>query len=836
MLKGKSQKAHAAYELAMQAFREAKFIHLEALANELLARFYLFDRSLYNQDRAQNYLRRARKLYADWGAEFLANRVANELATLVQKIDTKIAQQHIALSSPDQEQLALARPELIGRKRSTDPTGLRPVSPSDETVLKSGSISHFLLPYYSQGLSPAEVQLMTGVAQCFASEINAQELLKTAFRLLLTCANATRGFLVFQYSNQGLYVEAAGETAGKHKFNVSVLQALPLKRSNNETLRDGRRAARAKQGLKEEESGSAPYPVPLNVIEFVQSNKMPVVLEAETGASMELDPAFVTDPYLIEQQPKSVLCVPIVVRNESSAVLYFENTKTSASFNKLNLLVLNNVASQLILFIEHYRLNSRLLQLKKGTGRRHPNADRVIRSGWLNKLSESLFWNSWNQVWVVMTRAEIHFYKTNHTQGKTPQSSIAFDQVKQVRVLSADDSPGLVRPRTGTVFVIKYAGTPNDNDPGFPGDQDRLDRSAGNDRQVYLAAMDRSVAGVWFSTLTKLVAEAQPVATRPDWEATISGSGGSQVTSTSSSSKSGNKPADITLKSEDIRIRRLLGSGASAEVHQGVWNGLTVAVKKLREHSSEAEIKELMKELNLLAGLRHPNIVQFLGVYMEEMIPHEGSRVVSYAPCIVTEFMERGSLFHVLHLRKHDLPLQIKWQIAYQSAQGMTYLHSKNPPIIHRDLKSLNILISQDYNAKICDFGLARAMPQQSAAFMTARLGTSLWMSPEVFTSSSYSPLTDVFSFGIVLWEIWTRQEPYADLPTTVDIPHEVCHRNLRPTIPPNCHQRWADLMKICWHADPSNRPSFKSIVVYLNKFEAEMTTAPGGTKKKTRG
>jgi mitogen-activated protein kinase kinase kinase 7 len=109
---------------------------------------------------------------------------------------------------------------------------------------------------------------------------------------------------------------------------------------------------------------------------------------------------------------------------------------------------------------------------------------------------------------------------------------------------------------------------------------------------------------------------------------------------------------------------------------------------------------------------------------------------------------------------------------------------------------------------------------------MTARLGTSLWMCPEVFSTSTYSVLADVYSYAIVLWEIWTRREPYDDQPATVDIPYEVCHNDLRPPISPGCPRSWTQLMQSCWHKDPACRPTFKSIVAYLLKYEAAMSDA----------
>lgn len=147
-----------------------------------------------------------------------------------------------------------------------------------------------------------------------------------------------------------------------------------------------------------------------------------------------------------------------------------------------------------------------------------------------------------------------------------------------------------------------------------------------------------------------------------------------------------------------------------------------------------------------MESLRHPNIVLFYGA------------CVKYPDlALVLEFCERKSLMNLLADKSVPLSWMDKRRIALEIARGMNYLHSFQPPIIHRDLKSLNVLIDEHLRAKIGDFGWTRPKADK----MTAKIGTFQWMAPEVITSESYSEKADVYSFGIILWEIATREPPY---------------------------------------------------------------------------
>jgi tRNA A-37 threonylcarbamoyl transferase component Bud32 len=238
---------------------------------------------------------------------------------------------------------------------------------------------------------------------------------------------------------------------------------------------------------------------------------------------------------------------------------------------------------------------------------------------------------------------------------------------------------------------------------------------------------------------------------------------------------------------KDVKVIKKIGAGASAEVFRATYHGTDVAVKVLRTmKGNEAEkLKELKRELGALLLLRHPNLVLFIGAGINS----------SGAVCLLTEYCSGGALFNLLH----DPPLiPLSWKqrcrIALDIAKGMNCLHSYKPPILHRDLKSLNLLLvdqvkseSDPVIVKITDFGLARF--QALDQHMTGAAGTFHWMAPEVIMNQPYTIKADVYSYGIVLWEILARRKPYEGINPTM-IGYNVVHFNKRPDerfIPPDC-------------------------------------------------
>jgi serine/threonine protein kinase len=185
-----------------------------------------------------------------------------------------------------------------------------------------------------------------------------------------------------------------------------------------------------------------------------------------------------------------------------------------------------------------------------------------------------------------------------------------------------------------------------------------------------------------------------------------------------------------------------------------------------------------------MGSVRHPNITLFLGACIKQP-----------KLCIVLEYCENGSLWNVLHFTNTELPWKIRKKFALDISKGVNYLHSFTPPIIHRDIKSLNVLLDHKMTCKLTDFGWARI----KEAEMTGKIGTFQWMAPEVICCNSYSEKADVFSFGIIMWEIAVRKPPYYGMDAK-EVANRVVYEGMRPFIKDtDASAGWISLMKRCW-------------------------------------
>ncbi|ETN15611.1 TKL protein kinase [Phytophthora nicotianae INRA-310] len=209
------------------------------------------------------------------------------------------------------------------------------------------------------------------------------------------------------------------------------------------------------------------------------------------------------------------------------------------------------------------------------------------------------------------------------------------------------------------------------------------------------------------------------------------------------------------IPKDKILMDNLISQGGYGEVYKGTFNGLSVAVKRMlpAHRKSVAHVNNFLAEVKLMASLDHSRIVQFVGVAWDAL-----SDV-----CAVIEFMDGGDLRGLLtsyHNHHHPVGFDCdKVKIALHVAHALTYLHSLSPVVIHRDLKSRNILLTSDLDAKLTDFGVSRERVDHT---MTAGVGTSLWMAPEVLMGERYDDKADIFSFGVVLSELDLQVLPYS--------------------------------------------------------------------------
>lgn len=281
-----------------------------------------------------------------------------------------------------------------------------------------------------------------------------------------------------------------------------------------------------------------------------------------------------------------------------------------------------------------------------------------------------------------------------------------------------------------------------------------------------------------------------------------------------SSHSAGNKTSVTDIKSRDWEIdRRLLkigeriASGSCGDLYRGVYLGQDVAIKILRsEHLNEAIKDEFAQEVAILREVQHKNVVRFIGACTKA--PHL---------CIVTEYMPGGSLYDYLHKHHNVLKFSQLLKFAIDVCKGMEYLHQNN--IIHRDLKTANLLMDTHNVVKVADFGVARF--QNEEGVMTAETGTYRWMAPEVINHQPYDQKADIFSFAIVLWELVTAKVPY-DTMTPLQAALGV-RQGLRPELPQIGHPELLQLMQRCWEAVPAKRPAFSEITIELEKLLIEV-------------
>ena len=269
------------------------------------------------------------------------------------------------------------------------------------------------------------------------------------------------------------------------------------------------------------------------------------------------------------------------------------------------------------------------------------------------------------------------------------------------------------------------------------------------------------------------------------------------------------------LDPNDLEEGKQIGTGVSSNVYIGKIKSTkeVVAIKKLKHMKlSGSRFRSFQREITVLATVVHPTLLKFFGA--TETPPF----------CIVTEWMKGGSLFYELHRRKRLDQTQLLI-VAYDIARGMNFLH--NHQIIHRDLKSLNVLLDENGKAKICDFGFSKKYEKNE--IMTKNIGTPHWMAPELLAyDKGYDTKIDVYSYGVVLWEILTKLTPYKGMDPK-EIIKNVLENDLHPNLSGiNIPDGLEELIKSCWERNPNERPKFSEI---LERFKAGEIYLPGADR-----
>lgn len=270
------------------------------------------------------------------------------------------------------------------------------------------------------------------------------------------------------------------------------------------------------------------------------------------------------------------------------------------------------------------------------------------------------------------------------------------------------------------------------------------------------------------------------------------------------------------IRQEELKMEKVLAGGSSCTVYRGKFKCTPVAIKIMRgTFMGKSMEKEFEREVKAMVSLRHPNLVLFMGACQTPQM------------IIVSEFCAGGSLFTLLHENKN---IVISWKqklkMVKDIARGMLYLHEAPNPILHRDLKSLNLLLVKQLTGpndsvfiKITDFGVARILEQNME--LTGQMGTCHWMAPEVLSNQPYSLEADIYSFGIVMWEILAREVPYNNInPMTIPIRVVKGERPNISQIPSTCPSALKDLIRQCWDQVPAKRPNFHKILDVVESID----------------
>jgi serine/threonine protein kinase len=280
------------------------------------------------------------------------------------------------------------------------------------------------------------------------------------------------------------------------------------------------------------------------------------------------------------------------------------------------------------------------------------------------------------------------------------------------------------------------------------------------------------------------------------------------------------------LEPSELRLEAKIGTGMTAEVHRAQWRGSTVAVKQLKWNGGHLPPKTLLafkRELNIMIKCRHPNLVLFMGA------------VTKLPPLrMICEYCEGGTVFDLVHNRPDiELSLKQKIKILVDTAKGLNYLHACNPVIIHRDVKSLNLLLSDRVEdeidtpiVKVADFGMSK-IQQSTTQDQTANAGSFHWMPPEVLGGRQYDEKVDCYSFAIVMYEVIFRKVPFSDTGLDAMGVALAVHKGRRPDLNAAPHDNipieLITLMQSAWSQNAQQRPTMAQILEKLKAVKSQI-------------
>jgi len=281
-------------------------------------------------------------------------------------------------------------------------------------------------------------------------------------------------------------------------------------------------------------------------------------------------------------------------------------------------------------------------------------------------------------------------------------------------------------------------------------------------------------------------------------------------------------PSFTWISKDEFTCGNLLGEGSFGKVFRGTYNNKEVAVKSFKESPNRKLLEEFKKEFQVMSALTSDHLVRLFGVANDPKV------------CLIMEFCAKGSLHNVLN----DSKLRIGWKKvikwAIQITKAVDTLHSSNPQILHRDLKTPNIMVTASDDLKVADFGLSRFNTESSKETLTALRGTRIYCPPEIYLGEQpFDSKSDVYSLSLIFWELSYRsankkyQQPYGEYEHLIydfQVMIQASKFKLRPSLPvgPKVPESLRKLISRCWDPNPAVRPECKEIIEILKQTEEE--------------
>jgi len=288
-------------------------------------------------------------------------------------------------------------------------------------------------------------------------------------------------------------------------------------------------------------------------------------------------------------------------------------------------------------------------------------------------------------------------------------------------------------------------------------------------------------------------------------------------------------PSEL-IQWRELHIIQPISTGSFGEVFLGLFKDKEVSVKRcILGHGgsmTKEQLHNLEREINTYRTLNHPSIVKYIGCVLEH--PNLA---------IVTEYIPNGNVFDLLFTHRVNLPAAIRLKIASQVALALNYMHSCDPVVIHRDLKTQNLVLDVDYSVKLCDFGKTQPMEDDSALpLMADNGGSPRYMAPECFEIGAYiTEKVDIWSLGCCLVEVLGGPLPYEDVPQMAQVITRIRVHHQTPLVPPWFCPEVRPMLAGCFDFEPELRIPISEVQLALRRTTADTMERHGMDKRRIR-